>query len=97
MPHLFLQLASILVLATILGIFARALKQPLIIAYIFSGIIISLLGIFKGIDRGVLESLSNLGIAFLLFLVGIELKLEDLKSVLEAIDPQFFGKAPTIV
>src|SRR3989344_4063607 len=36
---------------------------------------------FKGIDRGVLESLSNLGIAFLLFLVGIELKLEDLKSV----------------
>ena len=81
MPHLFLQLASILVLATILGIFARALKQPLIIAYIFSGIIISLLGIFKGIDRGVLESLSNLGIAFLLFLVGIELKLEDLKSV----------------
>ena len=81
MPHLFLQLASILALATILGIFARALKQPLIIAYIFSGIIISLLGIFKGIDRGVLESLSNLGIAFLLFLVGIELKLEDLKSV----------------
>ena len=70
-----------MVLATILGIFARALKQPLIIAYIFSGIIISLLGIFKGIDRGVLESLSNLGIAFLLFLVGIELKLEDLKSV----------------
>jgi len=81
MPHFFLQLALILVLATILGIFARVLRQPLVVAYIFSGIIISVFGIFKGIDKAVLELLSNLGIAFLLFLVGIDLKIEDLKYV----------------
>src|SRR3990167_5595031 len=81
MPHLFLELAGILVLATGLGIVAKGLKQPLIVAYIFTGVVISYLGLFRGIDQGILESLSNLGIAFLLFLVGIDLKVEDLKYV----------------
>ena len=47
MPTLFLQLSLVLVLATILGIGAKALKQPLILAYIFTGVVISLFGIFK--------------------------------------------------
>src|SRR3990167_3816353 len=80
MPE-FLQLAAVLVLAAVLGIVARSLKQPLILAYILAGLLISILGLFKGIDKTVLELLSNLGIAFLLFLVGIELKIEDLKYV----------------
>lgn len=81
MPILFLELASVLVLATALGIIARILRQPLILAYIFTGIIISIFGVFKTADQAFLELLSNLGIAFLLFLVGIELKLEDFKYV----------------
>lgn len=81
MPILFLELASVLVLATALGIIAKSLKQPLILAYIFAGVIISLFGFFKGIDKSALDLFSNLGIAFLLFLVGIELRLEDLKYV----------------
>lgn len=79
MPPAFLQLSAALVLATILGIFAKVLKQPLIVAYIASGIIVSYLGIFRGGDKEVFDLFSNLGIAFLLFLVGVELKLEDLK------------------
>lgn len=81
MPHLFLNLSIILVLATALGILARRLKQPLILAYIFAGILISVFGIFRQVDQSFLEVLSNFGIAFLLFLVGIELKIEDLKYV----------------
>src|SRR3990167_8948460 len=81
MPHLFLQLAAILALATGLGIVARRLRQPLIIAYIFAGIVISFLGLFKGLNQDIFNILSNFGIAFLLFLVGIELRLEDLKFV----------------
>lgn len=79
MPALFGELAIVLVLSTILGIVFRALKQPLILAYIFSGIIISVLGLFGEIDSSVFELLSSLGIAFLLFLIGVELKLSDLK------------------
>lgn len=75
----FLQLSTVLVLATVLGIFAKILKQPLIIAYIASGIIVSFLGIFKGADKEIFDLFSNLGIAFLLFLVGVDLKFEDLK------------------
>lgn len=81
MPHLFLQLSFILVLATLFGIVARVLKQPLIVAYIFTGIIISVFGLFSAIDKSTLELLSSLGIAFLLFLVGIDLKIGDLKYV----------------
>lgn len=81
MPPAFLQLTLVLVLASILGIIARLFKQPLILAYIFSGLIIAFLGFFDHFDQGVLELLSNLGIAFLLFLVGIELNLSDLKYV----------------
>lgn len=81
MPPAFLELSAVLVLSTILGIVAKTFKQPLIIAYIFAGIIISLVGLFKSVDSGVLDLLSNLGISFLLFLVGVELKLEDLKYV----------------
>ncbi|HSX18751.1 MAG TPA: cation:proton antiporter family protein [Candidatus Saccharimonadales bacterium] len=81
MPVLFLQLSSVLVLATILGIIAKTLKQPLLLAYIFSGFIISVLGFFKNVDSSALDLFSNLGIAFLLFLVGIELRIDDLKFV----------------
>lgn len=81
MPNLFLQLAAILVLATGLGIVARRLRQPLILAYIFAGIVISLFGIFESLNQDIFNILSNFGIAFLLFLVGIDLKLEDLKFV----------------
>lgn len=81
MPPAFLELSSLLVLATGLGICAKLLKQPLIIAYILAGILISAIGIFRQVDRSLFELFSNLGIAFLLFLVGIELKFEDLKYV----------------
>lgn len=79
MPVLFFELAIVLVLSTILGIVFRALKQPLILAYITAGIIVSLLGLFGEIDYAVFDLLSSIGIAFLLFLIGVELKLSDLK------------------
>ncbi len=76
-----MQLAIVLVIASVLGVAARLLKQPLIVAYIFAGIIISVFGVFKGIDQSILEVMANLGLAFLLFLVGIDLRIEDLKYV----------------
>ena len=81
MPILFLQLATILVISTILGIIAQRFRQPLILAYIFTGIIISIFGVFKNLENSTFDLLANLGIAFLLFLVGIELRIEDLKYV----------------
>lgn len=82
MSHQFLDFALILSLAAVLGLVARALRQPLVVAYIFTGIVISLIySNFREFDVHLLEPLSNFGIAFLLFLTGIDMKLSDLKSV----------------
>lgn len=81
MPQFFLLFAMTLAASALLGIFARSLKQPLILSYIITGILISLTGVLHGTSESVLVLLSNIGIAFLLFLVGIELRLEDLKYV----------------
>lgn len=81
MPTAFLELASVLVVATICGVVAKALKQPLILAYIFTGVLVSILGLFAGVESSILDLLSSLGIAFLLFLIGVELQLSDLKYV----------------
>ncbi len=77
----FLELSTVLVLAAGLGIVAKVFKQPLIIAYILAGVLIASLGYFKSYDREFFEALANIGIAFLLFLVGIDLKISDIKYV----------------
>ena len=60
---------------------ARILKQPLIPAYIFAGILIGPLGLELITNSETIRSLSELGIAFLLFVVGLELDLRRLRDV----------------
>jgi len=81
MESLFLELGTILIFVTLLGFIARLLKQPLILAYIVTGIIAGpmFFNIVKSTDT--LSTLSHIGIAFLLFLVGINLNFRVLKEV----------------
>ncbi|MEK6957901.1 MAG: cation:proton antiporter [archaeon] len=80
---LLFDLGEILLAATLFNFLARILKQPPLLAYIVAGIFVGPLGIgslgmsFQGIPLGVTTTeeiliLSELGIAFLLFSVGIE-------------------------
>lgn len=77
----------IIVAATILAFVAAGLKQPLIPAYIVAGIIIGpvgsqvLFGASLVTDPVFVRALSELGITFLLFTVGLELDLSRLKDV----------------
>ncbi|MDP3733958.1 MAG: cation:proton antiporter, partial [Nanoarchaeota archaeon] len=58
----------------------RLIRQPQILAYVLVGILIT--PILKIItDTSIIESMSAIGIAFLLFLVGMEMDLKALKSV----------------
>lgn len=64
--------------ATVLAFVARLLRQPLILAYIGAGLLIGPPG-FKWVSN--LESIgqiSELGLAFLLFIVGLEIDLKHL-------------------
>jgi Kef-type K+ transport system membrane component KefB len=80
MENIFFDIGLIIIVATIVGYLAKLLKQPLIPAYILTGLIIGpILGLVE--DSNVILTLSEIGIAFLLFVVGLELNLKKLKDV----------------
>ena len=80
-----IELAIIVCLAAILGIFATIMKQPLILAYIGTGVIIGLIqsriGVFTFASADAFRFFSELGIMFLLFLIGLEMNYTSLKAV----------------
>lgn len=78
MEEIFLEISLILIAGTVCAGIAKYLRQPMIPAYILAGVLLGP-SVFNVIHRGeFLEALSTFGIAFLLFLVGIELDLRKL-------------------
>lgn len=81
MHGMFYDLTIIIVLAAILAVIFRLLKQPPVLAYILTGIILGPLGLYHIENQEALTSLSELGITLLLFMLGLELKIGELRSV----------------
>ncbi|MFH1145979.1 MAG: cation:proton antiporter [bacterium] len=81
LENIFIQITVIAVLATVLGMLAHRFRQPLLLAYIIAGVILGpqLLGMLG--QKGIMEDLAKIGIAFLLFLVGLELDFNRLKEI----------------
>ena len=81
MDNFFTEISLLIIVATALGIIARWLKQPSILAYVLAGVILGphWLGIIK--QPEFIATLSSFGIALLLFLVGLELNLVKLKAI----------------
>ena len=71
----------ILIVATFFAYIAKIFKQPLIPAYIIAGLVLGPLGFQLIKDAEIIRSLSEIGIVFLLFIVGLEMDLKKLKSV----------------
>ncbi len=70
-----------IVAATVLAYLARVARQPLLLAYIAAGIAIGpKLGLGWVADTAPIETLARLGLAFLLFIVGLEIDLQQLLS-----------------
>ena len=79
--QIFLQLAIILGIAFFVAYIIRLLKQPLIIGYIVAGIIVSPFLISFGATNDIINTFSKIGIAFLLFMVGLHLNPKVIKGV----------------
>ena len=81
MTHPFTEVALILAIASSLGAIAVWFKQPLIMAFIAVGILIgpSGLGLITATEE--VELLSELGIAVLLFVVGLKLEPNEINAV----------------
>jgi CPA2 family monovalent cation:H+ antiporter-2 len=84
MHHTFLQdLAVVMIVAAIVTIVFRQFKQPVVLGYILAGVIIGphtppfpLIA-----DKNTIETLSELGVIFLLFSLGLEFSLRKLREV----------------
>lgn len=74
---MFYQLAAILVMAGLIGFVAVQCRQPLIIAFILTGLLAGpdVLHIIGTQDSPVIETLAQFGIALLLFMVGLKLDI----------------------
>ena len=76
----FLEIAAILGIATLTGIIGQKLRQPLIIMFLATGILAgpSVLGIIHSYEQ--IELLAHIGIALLLFIVGLKLDLNLIRT-----------------
>lgn len=81
MQSTFTEIAALLVLVAVIGFIGLLLRQPLIVSFIAVGLISgpSVLDIVHSKDQ--IKLLSELGIAVLLFLVGIKLDVKLIKSI----------------
>ncbi|MEI6732095.1 MAG: cation:proton antiporter [archaeon] len=78
-------ISLIIGIAAILAIFARVIKQPPLISYLITGIIVGPL--FLGLigtasdQSALIQTFARIGVAFLLFIVGLNLDFRVLKEV----------------
>jgi Kef-type K+ transport system membrane component KefB/Trk K+ transport system NAD-binding subunit len=86
--NIFLELSLTIVAATVISGVMRLLKQPPIIGYLITGLIVGpqFLNIFRSTD--ILSTFSEMGIAILLFIVGLHLNPSELKD---------YGKATLVI
>ncbi|SFD61972.1 cation:proton antiporter [Streptomyces aidingensis] len=78
--HDFPLLAAVLALTALAGLVATRLRQPLIVAFIAVGILAGPAGADWVEPAGTIELLAQLGIAILLFLVGLRLDLHLIRT-----------------
>lgn len=82
MDSIFIQFAIILSISSFLGLVALRFKLPLVVSYLLAGVAISFLGgVINTQDSLILHVLPDIGIAFVLFLIGMELDLREIKSL----------------
>lgn len=80
MDSIFYDIGLIIIIAAISGYVAFRAKQPIIPAYILVGIIIGpILGLIT--NPQVMVMISEIGIAFLLFMIGLEIDFKRLQNV----------------
>jgi Kef-type K+ transport system membrane component KefB len=75
----FSQLSLLVVVSAVFGFIAKIFRQPLLVGYLFAGLILSASGIID--DHSSLENLGKIGVALLLFLLGLEMNLKEVATI----------------
>ena len=80
-PSLFAEIATLLAIAAGVGAVGAILRQPLIVSFIAVGLLVGPSGLSLVRSEEQINLLAHLGIAILLFLVGIKLDLQLVRSL----------------
>ncbi|PIR62068.1 MAG: sodium:proton exchanger [Candidatus Pacebacteria bacterium CG10_big_fil_rev_8_21_14_0_10_44_11] len=78
---LFVELTLVLLIVAVASSLMKLLKQPLIVGYILAGVIVGPVGFNVVQAKDTLELFSKIGIAILLFIVGLHLSPKVIKEV----------------
>lgn len=81
MGSVFFEITIFLTVATVLSLIFRYFKQPGILAYILTGILLGPFGQFQFQNHSDVRAFAQLGVTLLLFTLGLELKFSQLKSL----------------
>ncbi|MDD3662375.1 MAG: cation:proton antiporter [Candidatus Pacebacteria bacterium] len=77
---IFIEIGIILLVATVVSMIMKLLKQPLVVGYILSGILVGpyVFGVLHSTEQ--IELFSKIGITILLFIVGLSLRPDTIKE-----------------
>jgi len=75
------QLAIVLAVAALVGGFARLFRLPMIFAYLVAGAVLAGTGVVPEATSGLYRLFGEIGIMFLLFLIGMEINYSSLRLV----------------
>lgn len=82
---IFLGIGLVIIIAAIAAYLLRLIRQPQILAYVVVGVFIapavSLITGTNFVDKNIIGSMSLIGVAFLLFIVGLEMDIKSLRNV----------------
>ncbi len=85
--------ALLIVAAAALSYVARLTKQPTIVAYVLTGVVVGPIGLGIVGEDQLIEIVAELGLGFLLFLLGIEMRFDDIKTIARPVGTIAVGQA----
>ncbi|WP_226043006.1 cation:proton antiporter [Natrinema sp. DC36] len=77
--------AIIIITAVLLSYLARLTGQPTIVAYIFTGLVLGPVFLDVVTQSELVVLMSELGLGFLLFLIGMKMRIDDIREILRPI------------
>lgn len=81
MDHVFAELSLVIVITAGVSLFMKLIRQPLILGYILAGLLVgpAAFGLIHSVET--FEAFSEIGIALLLFIIGLGMNVAELKKL----------------
>ncbi|GAB6880598.1 cation:proton antiporter [Halorubrum gandharaense] len=85
--------AVLIVAATVLSYLAKLTKQPTIVAYVLTGVVVGPIGLGIVAEGELIDVIAELGLGFLLFLLGIKMRFSDIREIMRPVAVIAVGQA----